>query len=74
MQEDFTNGLQLTLRALVCFADNITVLSTEFSNMDSDIKQLLEIHSETNEMSIIAAGDNVIPLSEVKVSRLALHH
>ena len=42
--------------------------------MDSDVKQLLELHSETNEMSVMAARDNVKPLSEVKVLWLALHH
>ena len=74
MQQDFTDALELTLRALVSFTDNVTVLSTEFSTMDSDVRQLLDMHSETNEMSVIAAGGNIIPLSEVNVPWLALHH
>lgn len=74
MQQDFTNALELTLRALVSFTDNVTVLSTEFSTMDSDVRQLLDMHSETNEMSVIAVGGNIIPLSEVNVPWLALHH
>lgn len=66
-QQDFTNALALTLKALESFADNVRVLSSEFSNMDSDVKQLLDTHAETNEMSTRAAADNGTPLSEIKV-------
>ena len=40
---------------------------TNFSEMDSDMKQILGVHEETDEMSFAAAGDEAVPVSEVQV-------
>lgn len=74
IQQDFTNGLELTLKALQGFTDNVRVLSTEFSSMDSEINQFLETHSETNGMSTIAQQDVVISHQEIKVPQPGHHH
>ena len=65
-QSKFIEDLGTTLRALTFFAVNITALSVSFSEMDGELKTLLELHQHTDDLPSRVEG-NAVLLCEWKV-------
>ena len=64
-QDEYTKGLQLTLRGLKIVVENIASLMAAFSGFEEHVRTFLERQDETNEM---CTARTTIPLSEIRVN------